>query len=107
MKIEEVKKSDVRFLLGGTKFKAQWDWLIEQAEKAERLEMMYENTGSIMNRRHLMDKVERYEKALKFYANKEHYECDDETLNPSVSYIHIVDMDEGEEARKALGIDKD
>jgi hypothetical protein len=41
------------------------DWLIERAEKAERMEMMHENTGSVMNRRHLMDKVERYERALK------------------------------------------
>ena len=38
MNLEEVRKSDVRFLLGGTKFKAQWDWLIEQAEKVEILE---------------------------------------------------------------------
>jgi hypothetical protein len=38
MNLEEVKKSDVKFLFGGTKCKAQWDWLIEQAEKVERLE---------------------------------------------------------------------
>lgn len=42
------------------------DWLIEQAERAEKMEMMYENTGSIMNRRHQIDKIERYETALKF-----------------------------------------
>jgi hypothetical protein len=46
---------------------------------------------------------QEYEKALKFYAKKENYECDDETLNPAVSYIHIVDMDSGEMAREALG----
>jgi hypothetical protein len=50
---------------------------------------------------HLENK--EYEEALKFYAIKENYECDDETLNPSVSYIHIVDMDSGEKAREALG----
>jgi hypothetical protein len=54
----------------------------------------------------LKEKAERYEKALKFYANKENYECDNEELNPVVSYIHIVDMDGGENARKALGIEK-
>jgi hypothetical protein len=49
--------------------------------------------------------IARYEKALKFYADKENYECDDSELDPSVSYIHIVDMDEGSKARKALGIE--
>ena len=38
MNIEEVKNSDIRFLLGGTKLKEQWDWLIEQAEKVKQLE---------------------------------------------------------------------
>ena len=46
-------------------------WLIEQAERAERMEVMYENTGSIMNRRHQMNKIERYEKALKEIASRE------------------------------------
>jgi hypothetical protein len=56
------------------------DWLIEQAEK-----------------------VERYEKALEFYANKEHYYVPlDEMLDPTFDYIHLVDMDEGDKARKAL-----
>lgn len=54
--------------------------------------------------RKLREKIARYEEALKFYANKENYECNDETLNPAVSYIHIIDMDEGDRARKALGI---
>lgn len=55
----------------------------------------------------LKGKIGKYEKALKFYANKENYECDDESLNPAVSYIHIIDTDEGNEARKALGIEKE
>jgi len=40
-------------------------WLIEQAEKAEYYEMKYENTGAIFNRRHMLDKIERYENAIK------------------------------------------
>jgi len=41
------------------------EWLIKQAEKAEYYEMKYENTGAIFNRRHMLDKIERYEKAIK------------------------------------------
>jgi hypothetical protein len=52
----------------------------------------------------LLIKLQKYEEALKFYANKENYECDDESLNPAVSYIHIVDMDEGDKARQVLNI---
>jgi predicted naringenin-chalcone synthase len=48
------------------------EWLIEQAERAERMEMMYENTGSIMNRRHQINKIEKYEKALKEIADEGH-----------------------------------
>jgi hypothetical protein len=40
-------------------------WLIFQAEKAEYYEMKYENTGAIFNRRHMLDKIERYENAIK------------------------------------------
>jgi len=40
-------------------------WLIEQAEKAEYYEMKYENTGAIFNRRHMLDKIERYDNAIK------------------------------------------
>ena len=47
-------------------------WLIERVEqfeqaqaKAEYYEMKYENTGAIFNRRHMLDKIERYENAIK------------------------------------------
>jgi len=42
-----------------------YEWLIKQAEKAEYYEMKYENTGAIFNRRHMLDKIERYENAIK------------------------------------------
>lgn len=39
---------------------------LQQAQaKAEYYEMKYENTGAIFNRRHMLDKIERYEKAIK------------------------------------------
>ncbi|APC46473.1 hypothetical protein [Aeribacillus phage AP45] len=51
----KVEKSDIETI----------EWLIEQAEKAEYYEMKYENTGAIFNRRHMLDKIERYENAIK------------------------------------------
>jgi hypothetical protein len=48
-----------------------------------------------------LKKVERYEKALKFYADKENYE-EWKDVNPEVNYIHNVDFDGGDKARKAL-----
>jgi hypothetical protein len=54
------------------------NWLIEQAEK-----------------------VERYEKALKFYADKENYEEWNEDLGLT-EYIHNADFDGGDIAREAL-----
>jgi hypothetical protein len=39
---------------------------LQQAQaKAEYYEMKYENTGAIFNRRHMLDKIERYENAIK------------------------------------------
>ena len=55
----------------------------QQSEKVERMEMMYENTGSIMNRRHLMDKVERYEEALKYISEIE---------QPDGGYVSRLDV---------------
>jgi regulator of replication initiation timing len=96
------------------------DWLIEQAEKVERIEKENEelkrfkeivleenreltsekNTLQTINE-NLIEKSNRHEKALQFYANKEHYEVY-ENVDPTDSYVHLVDMDEGDEARKAL-----
>lgn len=84
------------------------DWLIEQAEilekerilydeaieedrktinrlleEIERYQMMYENTGSIMNRRHQIDKIERYEKALKYIS---------EIKQPDGGYVSRIDV---------------
>ena len=43
-----------------------WRDKYKQAQaKAEYYEMKYENTGAIFNRRHMLDKIERYENAIK------------------------------------------
>lgn len=100
------------------------DWLIEQAEKVERLEnevkfhkgyclrfsdkikeleeenkelTIEKNTLQIINE-NLIQKTNRYEDALQFYANKKHYEVCEEVDK----YLHLVDMDEGDKARRAL-----
>jgi erythromycin esterase-like protein len=44
-------------------------WLMEQAEKVERYEMKYENTGAIFNRQHMRERIEFLEKEL--YQQKE------------------------------------
>jgi hypothetical protein len=78
--------------------------LAERIAKALAVEVEnVENTAFVTLLEKLVEVNERHTKALKFYAKKENYECEDDTLDPSVSYIHIVDMDSGEEARKALG----
>jgi hypothetical protein len=110
--------------------KRHMKWLIEQIEKLQKQNEVYKkmldsstgNTQAWVTKYHDLNNetTERiqgletangllhmenkeYEEALKFYANKENYECDDETLNPAINYIHIVDMDSGEKAREALG----
>jgi len=57
----ETAKDDAMYYMK----KKHINWLIKQAEKAEYYEMKYENTGAIFNRRHMLDKIERYEKAIK------------------------------------------
>ena len=47
--------------------------------------------------------IERYEKALKFYANKENYEQWNEDL-VLTEYIHNVDFDGGDTAKRALDV---
>ncbi len=32
-RLEEIKNTDISYLLYGTRLKEQWDWLIEQAER--------------------------------------------------------------------------
>ena len=49
----------------------------------------------------LQAKVERYEKALEFYADRENYEP--EHYDPDIhEYISMIDHDKGATARKAL-----
>jgi len=51
----------------------------------------------------LLDKVERYEKALKFYSNNAHYEpFREEDLDRSDAFS-LIDLDAGETAKDALG----
>lgn len=69
------------------------DRIKELEEKIERLEMMYENTGSIMNRRHQIDKIERYEKALRYISTTKDY-C-------AVDWIDIIE-DYENKAKEAL-----
>jgi hypothetical protein len=69
-------------------------WLIEQTEKLEK-------ELSVFNIQGMKEKIARYEKALKFYANKENYEEWNEDLGLT-EYIHSVDFDGGDTARKSL-----
>lgn len=75
----------------------------DQAKKVKHL-FPLENTAGYGQ---LCDKLLKFEKALKFYADKENYECVDDRLDHTVSYIHIVDTDEGYTARKALELERD
>lgn len=64
-----------------------YDWLIEQAERAQELER----------------KIERYRKVLAFYADEETYETKfatdtDEIFDP----FTLIELDEGEKARQVL-----
>ncbi|MED3562400.1 hypothetical protein [Bacillus xiapuensis] len=49
-------------------------------------------------------KIEKYEKALKFYANKEYYEPFKEEDGDRTDAFNFIDLDSGETAREALGI---
>lgn len=74
---EHGKKTD---FFGQTLHPKDIDWLIEQAEK-----------------------VERYEIALKFYANKESHELWDEAEKADLTeFINDIDFDGGDRAKKAL-----
>ena len=66
-RLQEIKRKAITFNqeLREIDLEEHIDWLIEQAEKAEYYEMKYENTGAIFNRRHMLDKIERYENAIK------------------------------------------
>jgi predicted RNase H-like nuclease (RuvC/YqgF family) len=121
------------------------DWLIEQAEKVERVEKeneklerfkeivleenkeltseknilqainqkLNEEVEKMSNEKELIElllkennnlreKIDQYEKALKFYADKENYEVLKQ-VDPTTDYIHLIDMDEGDKARRVLG----
>lgn len=75
------------------------DYIKELEE--ENKDLVNENKKVSSQWKEGLKKVERYEKALKFYANKENYE-EWKDVNPEVNYIHNVDFDGGDKARKAL-----
>lgn len=50
----------------------------------------------------MVDKVKRYEEALKFYANDENYEAWSE-YEDATGYFNNVDFDSGDKAKDALG----
>jgi uncharacterized membrane-anchored protein YjiN (DUF445 family) len=90
------------------------DWLIEQAEKIERYEKEVVKLNSLINQswgknarclvkdwKEQQEKIEDYVNALKFYADKENYEEWNEDSDLT-EYIHNVDFDGGDNARKAL-----
>jgi hypothetical protein len=86
-------------------------WLIEQAEKVEELSKFKKDAETLFQRQklgfaNLAEKIERYEKALKFYADKGRYEEWDKDSNLT-EYIHDVDFDGGDIAKEALGIEED
>ena len=45
------------------------DWLIEQAERAELLEMKYENSGSMFNRQNMQARIDELEKDEEITGN--------------------------------------
>lgn len=57
-----------------------------------------------INYSELFDKIERYEKVLKFYAKKEHYLPLREEDEDRTDAFNLVDLDSGELARETLKI---
>lgn len=41
-RLEEIKNTDISYLLYGTKLKERWEWLIQQAERVQELEIEIE-----------------------------------------------------------------
>jgi hypothetical protein len=105
--IKENLKNGDRFKMNIGRFDVEW--LIDQAEKVEQLEKEIENLKQY--KKVLMENsvvrsetIEKYEKALRFYANKENYELWDEAEKANLTeFVNNLDMDKGETARKALG----
>ena len=52
--------------------------------------------------KYLIEKVERYERALKFYANKSFYEPNREEDQDRTDAFNFIDLDGGDTAREAL-----
>lgn len=99
-----------------------WNWLIEQAERVEELEIQLSiNTNNMkqlqkekdewkdtvksyyMTNQELREQNKRYREALEFYADEETYETKfatdtDEIFDP----FTLIELDEGKKARQAL-----
>ena len=71
-------------------------WLINIVEELET--QLSINTN---NMKQLQNKIERYKRALEFYANRENYKPDH--YDPNIhEYMSVIDYDEGATARQAL-----
>lgn len=109
-RLEEIKarQKDAAYLLGGTMIRADWNWLIEQAERVQELEKENENLLFDINHLYyhrILLENQRYKQALEFYADEENYELDI-SYNPAQAIDCMILDDSGHQARKALGESK-
>jgi hypothetical protein len=65
------------------------DWLLEQAKRVERYEMMYDNTGAMFNRMTMKEKIVDQQKEIEDYKSAlesiQHY-----TVDKKCAYCHQV-----------------
>jgi hypothetical protein len=113
-RLEEIKNSYLEGLhrLFGASWvsmpKENFDWLIQQAERVEKLE---EENDELAERVHklaldwseLVDERNRYKQALEFYAHKKNYDI--KHLSEDEHEIPVF-KDYGEKARNALERDE-
>ena len=82
------------------------EWLIEQAERAQKLEFENQKFHTRFERQHKENA--RLRKALKFYADQDNYKLSAEAEKADlVEFINALDADEGDIARCALSGDPD
>ena len=85
--LEELKsrEREVDFLLGGTRFREDWDWLIEQAERVSKQETRINNLTFELAVSRVKNK--RYREALKNIYELAEYDEYDNTLEQIVSEV--------------------
>lgn len=72
-RLEEIKKMDVRWLMH-SRIKNDWEWLIEQAERLDKIDFLYSDCNSrVAGMNYKIEELEREIKRLRgvlgFYAN--------------------------------------